>query len=134
MAIFYLVHVDIWGPYSVPSVNNHRYFLTILDDCSRFVWVKLMKTKGEAQGLLKEFVAMVDTQFSSKVKVIRSDNGTEFILPSYYATKWIIHQRSCVDTPQQNGRVEHKHQHILNVARGLMFQSKLPQYLWSHAI
>lgn len=66
---------------------------------------------------------------------MRSDNGLEFTsLRHYYATKGIIHQTSCVDTPQQNGRVERKHQHILNVARALRFQANLPIDFWGECV
>ncbi|CAJ2662780.1 unnamed protein product [Trifolium pratense] len=64
----------------------------------------------------------------------RFDNGPQFNLPHFYASKGIIHQKSCVESPQQNGRVECKHQHLLNVGRALLFQSKLPKPFWSYAI
>ena len=77
---------------------------------------------------------MVETQFEKRVKMIRSDNGPEFMLNEYYFMKGILHQKSCVATPQQNGRVERRHQHILNLARALMFQSMLPKMYWSYAV
>jgi hypothetical protein len=77
---------------------------------------------------------LVENQFHTTPKIVRTDNGPEFSLPSFYASKGIIHQKSCVETPQQNGRVERKHQHLLNVGRALLYQSKLPKTYWSYAI
>ena len=67
---------------------------------------------------------MVKTQFGANVKVIRSDNGSEFTsgsMKKFYGEHGIIHQTSCVDTPQQNGRVERKHPHVLNVGGSVNF-------------
>lgn len=70
---------------------------------------------------------MTKRQFNKDEKVVRSDNGTEFTcLKSYFADNGILHETSCVGTPQQNGRVERKHRHILDVARALRFQAHLP--------
>jgi len=66
---------------------------------------------------------------------VRSDNGTEFMcLNSYFLQHGIIHQTSCTGTPQQNGRAERKHRHILNVARALRFQGGLPIKFWGECI
>ena len=132
--IFELIHLDIWGPFSKISINGHKYFLTILDDYSRYTWVILLKSKAEVQMNIQNFVALVENQFDTKVKIMRSDNGPEFFMKDFYASKGILHQRSCVETPQQNGRVKRKHQHILNVARALMFPSHIPSNFWSFAI
>ncbi|PNY11392.1 peptide transporter PTR2 [Trifolium pratense] len=77
---------------------------------------------------------MLETQFQTIPKIIRSDNGPEFMLNTFYSSKGILHQRSCVETPQQNGRVERKHQHLLNAGRALLFQSKIPKQYWSYAL
>jgi hypothetical protein len=131
---FELLHLDIWGPLSTPSIHGHRYFLTIVDDHSRFVWIILLKSKASVSTHVQNFVTLIETQFQVTPKVIRSDNGPEFLLSDFFALKGIIHQKSCVETPQQNGRVERKHQHILNVGRALLFQSKLPKQFWSYAL
>jgi hypothetical protein len=131
---FDLVHMDIWGPYSQTSIHGHKYFLTIVDNFSRYTWVVLLKSKGEVKMHVQNFITLVEKQFNSAIKCIRSDNGPEFIQKDYFSSKGILHQTSCTYTPQQNGRVERKHQHILNVARALMFQSNLPKHFWSYAI
>ncbi|KAM1292859.1 hypothetical protein ACFX2H_019596 [Malus domestica] len=77
---------------------------------------------------------MIETQFNTRVQIIRSDNGPEFKLEQFYALKGIIHQSSCVNTPQQNGVAERKHRHLLNVARVLLFQARLPKRFWGDAI
>lgn len=93
-----------------------------------------MKNKSETSTHVKSFIAMIEAHFDSKVKVIRSDNGPEFKLHDFYASKGILHQTSCVATPQQNGIVERKHQHILAVARALLFEAYLPKCFWTHAV
>ena len=129
-----MIHVDIWGGYKVASISGARYFLTIVDDFTRCTWIFLMRHKSDTQTHLLNFINMIETQFSCKIKIVRSDNGPEFTLKSFYSSKGIIHQTSCVHTPQQNGVVERKHRHLLNMARALLFQAHLPQKFWGDAI
>ena len=82
-----------------------------------------MKCKSETRPLLVYFIIMIQIQFGSQLKQLRSDNGQEFHMLDFYASKGIIHQHSCVEIPQQNSVVERKRQHILNVARAFCFQS-----------
>nr|KYP37856.1 Retrovirus-related Pol polyprotein from transposon TNT 1-94 [Cajanus cajan] len=119
---------------TIASIHDHKYFLTILDDHSRYTWVILLKSKAEVKSHIQNFVALIENQFETTIKCIRSDNGLEFLLKDFFSSKGIIQQTSCVYTPQQNGRVERKHQHILNVARALMFQSQIPNNFWCYAI
>nr|KYP64997.1 Retrovirus-related Pol polyprotein from transposon TNT 1-94 [Cajanus cajan] len=93
-----------------------------------------MKNKFETKLLLQNFVSFVQTQFQKNIKTIRTDNGPEFLLKDWYAKLGIVHQTSCVNTPQQNGVVERKHQHILSMARALMFQSNVSKMFWNYAI
>jgi len=77
---------------------------------------------------------MAHTQFNAKVKTIRSDNALELGLNreavAHFLPKGIIHQTSCVATPQQNGVVERKHKHLLETSRALLFHSGLPLKYW----
>ncbi|CAN1263655.1 Retrovirus-related Pol polyprotein from transposon TNT 1-94 [Linum perenne] len=131
---FELLHMDIWGPYSIASMGGHRYFLTIVDDHSRYTWVRLMSSKSDVRTLVTEFVSMIKNQHNQLVKTIRTDNGLEFRMSDFFSSLGIEHQTTCVYTSQQNGRVERKHRHILNVARALLFQSSLPIKFWGYAV
>lgn len=133
--IFELIHVDLWGPYREPASCGAVYFLTIVDDFSRAVWIHLLLQKSEVKTVLPNFCKLVHRQFGHSVRAVRSDNGTEFLcLSKYFTENGIVHHTSCVATPQQNGRVERKHRHILNVARSLMFQANLPIKFWGESV
>ncbi|WOH00045.1 hypothetical protein DCAR_0519401 [Daucus carota subsp. sativus] len=133
--IFEKVHCDLWGPYRHPSSCGARYFLTIVDDFSRAVWIYLLVDKTEVFRMFMSFFAMVDRQFSQTIKVVQSDNGTEFnCLKDFFNASGILFQTSCVGTPQQNGRVERKQKHILNVGRALRFQANLPIHFWGESV
>ena len=94
-----------------------------------------MCAKSEVYKVFYSFLAMVERQFETQVKIVRSDNGTEFTcLANFFNDHGIVFQTSCVGTPQQNGRVERKHQHILNVGRVLMFHANLPLRFWGECI
>lgn len=122
------------GPFKLPTHAGYRYFLTLVDDCSRFTWTYLMKNKSDALYIIPRFLALVETQFSKSIKSFRSDNAPELRFVDLFAVKGIIHQYSCVERPQQNSVVERKHQHLLNVARALFFQSKVPLKFWGECV
>ena len=103
---FALIHVDLWGAYSVSSLSGTHYFLTIVDDFSRRTWVFLLKNKSQAYDFLTMFCHCTQTQFGYPVQVVRSDNRSEFVLRTmrdFFASPGIDYQTSCVDTPQPNG-------------------------------
>ena len=132
---FSLIHVDVWGPYRTYASCGAVYFLTIVDDFSRAVWTYLLLEKSEVKQVLQNFCAYTEKQFGKHVRTVRSDNGSEFMcMSSFFRSNGIVHQTSCVATPQQNGRVERIHRHILNIARSLLFQASLPVKFWGEAV
>uniref|UniRef100_A0A803MGK3 Uncharacterized protein n=1 Tax=Chenopodium quinoa TaxID=63459 RepID=A0A803MGK3_CHEQI len=134
---FELIHIDIWGAYKVVTRCNQKYFLTIVDEFSRVTWVKLLKEKSQAFSGIEEFVHMSKTQYGKKVQVIRSDNALEFDDGSskkLFRKMGMVHQTSCVDIPQQNGRVERKHRNILEMERALRIQAEIPLQYWGHPL
>jgi len=129
---FDLIHVDVCRPYSLSSIHGHKYFLTIVDDYSRYTWFFPLKQKSKVVKILEIFFVFVQTQFETIIKVMRSDNETEFFITNFFINKGIMHQTSCVNTPQQNSIVGRKHCHLLNVVRVVVIQSHLPKIYWSY--
>lgn len=134
---FELIHMDIWGPYKTPYKSKFRYFLTLVDDFSRYTWTYLLQLKSDALPQLKSFTHYVSTKFNKKIQNIRSDNALEFTSDAckqFFSENGILHQTSCPYRPQQNARAERKHRHILEVARTLRFHAGLPLELWGACV
>lgn len=107
-----------------------------MDDCSRASWLYLLHHKSATSSLLSNFFTYIKTQFHGVVKVIRTDNGLEFCNKKcleLFTSLGIIHQTSCVYTPPQNGRVERKHRHLIQVSRSLLLTS-VPKIYWGNAM
>lgn len=77
-APFQLIHMDIWGPFNTPTYNGDRYFLTIVDDYSKETWVYLLQSKLDTMVMIRKFFSMVQTQFSTLIKTVRTDNALDF--------------------------------------------------------
>ncbi|BFG37702.1 hypothetical protein CerSpe_239760 [Prunus speciosa] len=134
---FSLVHSDVWGPSKVTTPGGARWFVTFIDDCTRMTWVSRLKTKGEVNSKFQQFYHMVETQFHTRIQVLRSDNGGEFLnhdLNEFFQAHGIIHQCSCPSTPQQNGVVERKNRHLLEVVRASLFGANMPRSFWGEAV
>lgn len=134
---FDLIHIDLWGPYKTPSLSGATYFLTILDDHSRTTWTTLIVSKTQVLQVISAFLAYVTKQFGTSVKSIRSDNGTEIVqhsCTSLFTSLGIVHQKSIPGNPQQNGRVERKHRHLLDTARAIRIHANLPLKFWGDCI
>ncbi|CAM8972042.1 unnamed protein product [Rhodiola kirilowii] len=135
--IFELLHSDVCGPFQEPTNSGAKYFLTVVDDFSRAVWTFLMRQKTEVPDIIIGLFALIQNQFDKQVKTFRSDNGGEFIntkMHNFLTSKGCIQQSTCPYTPEQNGLVERKHRHILEVARALMFEAGLPKHFWGDSV
>ena len=131
-----LVHGDVWGPSPLTSLLSFNYYVIFVDDYSRFTWLFLLKHKNEVLSVFKHFKSMVETQFNSKLKILRTDNGSEYInndFKSFCSISGILHQSSYPHTPEQNGVLERKHRHIVETGLTLLYQSHLPLNYWSYA-
>ncbi|CAI5474892.1 unnamed protein product [Closterium sp. Yama58-4] len=133
-----LVHMDVVGPTRAPSLSGSRYFLTIVDDHTRAVWVYPLKAKGEvAAAVLKEWMPRAQRESGHKVKVIRTDNGGEFIGADFekeLKRKGIQHQLTVPYNPQQNGVAERFNRTLQEGARTLLGRAGLPDPFWVTAL
>ena len=133
---FELVHSDVWGP-TIESFDGYKYFVIFVDDFSRTTWLYLLKSKKDVFTMFKDFHQLVITQFQSTIQNLRTDNGTEFLsnnMSQYLSSHGIVHQTSCVGTPQQNGISERKNMDLLEKTRALMLHMNIPKKFWSQAI
>ena len=108
---FSLIHSDIWDPSHVSSRLGFQYFVTCIDDYSRYTWVFLMKNSAKLFSIFQKFCAKIKTQFGKSIHVSHSDNAREFLsnqLQDFMAKQGILHQTTCPHTPQQNGLAEDK--------------------------
>ncbi|WKA11938.1 hypothetical protein VitviT2T_029385 [Vitis vinifera] len=134
---FSMIHSDIWGPSRIKNVTGTRWFVSFIDDHTRLTWVFLMKEKSETSQIFKNFKNMIQTQFQSKIQILKFDNARDYfnsILGEFLAQEGIVHLSSSVDTPQQNGIAERKNRHLLEVARSLMFSMNVPKLFWGQAV
>ncbi|GJS15936.1 putative ribonuclease H-like domain-containing protein [Tanacetum coccineum] len=132
-----LLHMDLFGPTSVRSLNHKTYCLVITDDFSRFSWVFFLRTKDETSAILKDFIRQIENQLNQKVKTIRSDNGTEFKnkdVIEFCGLKGIKREYSNARTPQQNGVAERKNRTLIEAARTMLADSFLPNTFWAEAV
>ncbi|GJS53820.1 putative ribonuclease H-like domain-containing protein [Tanacetum coccineum] len=131
------LHMDLFGPTSVRSINHASYCLVITDDCSRFCWVFFLAKKDETSGILKTFIKQIENQLNQKVKIIRSDNGTEFKnrgMLEFCGEKGIKQEFSNARTPQQNGVAERMNRTLIEAARTMLADSLLPTTFWAEAV
>ncbi|GJX88611.1 retrovirus-related pol polyprotein from transposon TNT 1-94 [Tanacetum coccineum] len=133
----YLLHMDLCGLMRVVSVNGKKYILVIVDDYSRFTWVKCLRSKDEAPIFIINFLKMIQVRLKETVRRIRTDNGTEFVnqtLREYYEKVGISHETSVARSPQQNGVVERRNRTLIEAARTMLIYAKAPLFLWAEAV
>ena len=136
-APFDIIYSDVWGPSPVSSKGGSSYYVSFIDDHTRYTWVFLMKRRSDFLGIYRDFRNLVQTQHSAVIKCFRCDLGGEFTSNEFtklLASDGTIHQSSCTDTPQQNGVAERKHRHLVETARSMLLSSEVPSMFWGEAI
>ncbi|GKE32248.1 putative ribonuclease H-like domain-containing protein, partial [Tanacetum coccineum] len=108
----YLLHMDLCGPMRAASVSEKKYILVIVDDYSRFTWVKCLRSKDEAPDFIIKFLKMIQVRLKVPVRRIRTDNGIEF----------------------QNGIIERRFRTLIEAARTMLIYAKASLFLWAEAV
>ena len=101
-----LVHTDLCGPMSIPSLSHNKYFLLFIDYLTRMTWVYFLTSKSQTFNVFKRFRAMDESQSGCKIKPLISDNGKEYTsnkFNMFCEDMGIVHQLTVSYTPQQNG-------------------------------
>ncbi|GJY68082.1 retrovirus-related pol polyprotein from transposon TNT 1-94 [Tanacetum coccineum] len=100
--------MDLCEPLRLPSINRKKYILVIVDDYSRFTWVKFLRSKDETPAFVINLLKQLQVGLNKTVRFVRTDNGTEFVnkdLTDYYESIGITHEKTVLRTPQQNEAV-----------------------------
>lgn len=132
-----LIHSDVCGPMENESIGRSRYMLTFIDDYSKKVFCYFIRQKSDVFERFTEFKALVENQTSKRIKILRTDNGTEYMsekFNQFLAKNGIQHQTTCPYTAQQNGVSERYNRTITERARCLLHDAGLPKIYWAEAM
>jgi histone deacetylase 1/2 len=128
-----LIFSDVWGP-APTSVGRHDYYVSFIDDYSKFTWIYLLKKKSDAYAAFVNFQQLVERKLNAKILTVQSDWGGEYEkLNSLFQSQGISHHVSCPHAHQQNGSAERKHRHIVEVGLALLAHSHMPLKFWDEA-
>ena len=138
-----VIHIDICGPFTPPTMGGHKYFIMFIDDYSCYGFVELIREKFDS---LKAFKAKVELRQEKKIKVIHSDVGGEYYgrydetecnprpFAKYLQEYGIDAQYTILGTPQQNENVERRNHTLLDMVLCVLVNSSLPEFLWGEAL
>lgn len=132
-----LIHSDVCGPMQQVSIGGARYFVTFIDDFSRRVYIYPIKNKSEVFEKFVEYKNRVENELNKKIKILRSDNGTEYKnnnFDTYLKKHGILHQTSNPYSPEQNGLSERMNRTLIERAKCMLLNSGLQKDFWAEAV
>lgn len=132
-----LLHGDLCGPISPPTIGKNRYVFVVIDDYSRYMWTMLLKEKGEAFERFKKLKACIEQEAGVSIKTLRTDRGGEFTsreFNTFCEENGIQRHLTAPYSPQQNGVVERRNRTILEMTRSVLKHMSVPNYLWGEAV
>ena len=121
----------------MPTRGGKKYFITFIDNCTRYCYVYLLNSKDEAMNMFITYKAEVENQLNKNIKILKSDRGGEYESNDFSelcAKFGIIHQTTAPYTPQQNGIAERKNRTLKEMVNSMLVSSGAPQNLWGKAL
>ncbi|KAE8700517.1 hypothetical protein F3Y22_tig00110556pilonHSYRG00215 [Hibiscus syriacus] len=131
------VHSDLWGPARTQTHGGGRYFLSVIDDYTRRVWVFVLKTKDEVFERFKDWLTLTENKMETKLKHLRTDNGLEYFSEQFNELcrkNGITRHKTVRNTPQQNGLAERMNRTLLERVRCMLLNAGLPKSFWGEAV
>ena len=128
---------DVWGPARVESIGRWKWYISFVDDCTRFSTILFLKHKGEATTCIKDYITKIERNFRKVPKWMRFDNGKELVneeTKKWAAEKGITIETTAPYSPSQNGVAECFNWTVLELARAMLISSGLPTFLWDEAV
>ncbi|RVW88887.1 Retrovirus-related Pol polyprotein from transposon TNT 1-94 [Vitis vinifera] len=142
-----LIHTDICGPYPTASWNGQQYFITFIDDYSRYGYLFLIHEKSQSLDVFKTFKVEVELQLNKRIKSVRSDRGGEYYgrydgsgeqrpgpFAKYLEECGIVPQYTMPGSPSMNGVAERRNRTLKDMVRSMISHSTLPEKLWGEAL
>jgi hypothetical protein len=125
-----LVHSDVWGPTHLLSNDGFRYYVLFIDDFTKFTWIYFLYSKDELLKVFTLFKLQAENQLNTTIKTLRTDDGAEYKLIARTFPQ-LTHQITCMHTPEQNGLVERKHRHVIDLSLVIISHAALPLSFWA---
>jgi hypothetical protein len=132
-----LIHSDLCEMNGILTRAAKKYFITFIDDATRYCQLYLVKTKDKALNCIKIYKAEVENQLEKKIKRVRSDRGGEYLsneFGEYCAEHGIIHETTTPYLPQSNGVAQRKNRTLTYLVNAMLDSSCLPKSWWGEAI
>lgn len=132
-----LVHSDVCGKMSTQSLGGGEYFLTFIDDKTRYTWVYVLKHKHQVFAKFLEWKAAAENSTGQKLCVLRTDGGGEYTsreFQDYLREQGIRHETTVPKTPEQNGVAERMNRTVVETARCMLAEAELPRTFWAEAV
>ena len=132
---FEIIHSDLSGKFSVDSLGGKRYYITFIDDFTRYSWIYFLRNKNDAYQSIREFIIRIKNQFNTTIKKIFSDNGGEYIdnrVTQFLIENGVEHEFSPPYEHDSNGIAERFNRTIVTKARTMLLD--FPKFLWAESI